>query len=141
MKRHLQQRHRVLQVVTKLFVPFILLFALYVQFHGDFGPGGGFQAGVIFATAFILHGLIFGDQRTRRVLPPKYVRQLMAAGVLLYAGTGVVTMLMGGNFLDYGVLAHDPMHGQHWGIFTVELGVGITVAAVMISLFYSFAWQ
>ena len=139
MKRHLQQRHRVLQIVAKLLIPFILLFALYVQFHGDYGPGGGFQAGVIFAVAFILHGLIFGVLRTRRVVTPGAVRNLMAAGVLLYAGTGVLSMFMGGHYLDYGVLAHDPLHGQHWGIFAVELGVGITVAAVMISLFYSFA--
>lgn len=139
MKRHEQQRHRVLQVITKLFVPLILLFALYVQFHGDFGPGGGFQAGVIFAAAFILHGLIFGDARTRRVLTPTMVRRLMAFGVLLYAGTGVLTMLFGGEYLNYSVLAHDPVHGQHWGILAVEAGVGITVAAVMVSLFYNFA--
>lgn len=139
MKKHEQQRHRVLQVITKLFVPLILLFALYVQFHGDFGPGGGFQAGVIFAAAFILHGLIFGDARTRRVLTPTIVRRLMAVGVLLYAGTGVVTMLFGGHYLNYSVLAHDPVHGQHWGILAVEAGVGITVAAVMVSLFYNFA--
>jgi len=99
----------------------------------------GFQAGVIFASAFILYGLIFGLQRTRRVLPPSVLRWLMSLGVLLYAGTGVVTMLLGGNLLDYDVLAHDPLHGQHWGIFAVELGVGITVTAVMISLFYGFA--
>ncbi|MBX2826044.1 MAG: Na(+)/H(+) antiporter subunit B [Gammaproteobacteria bacterium] len=135
----MQQRHRVLQVVTKLLVPTFMLFGLYVQFHGDYGPGGGFQAGVIFAAAFILHGMIFGVRRTREVLTPTVVRNLMAIGVLLYAGTGVVSLLAGGNYLDYDVLAHDPLHGQHWGIFAVELGVGITVTAVMISLFYSFA--
>jgi len=139
MKIYSRQRHRVLQVITRLMVPFVLIFGLYVQFHGDYGPGGGFQAGVIFATAFILYGLIFGLQRTRRVLPPWMLRWLMALGVLIYAGTGVVTMLMGGNLLDYDVLAHDPLHGQHWGIFAVELGVGVTVTAVMISLFYGFA--
>lgn len=139
MKRHIHQRHRVLQVVTKLIIPFILLFGLYVQFHGDYGPGGGFQAGVIFAAAFILHGLIFGVARTRQVLRPGAVRILMSLGVLLYAGTGVLSLFVGGNYLDYSVLAHDPLHGQHWGIFAVELGVGITVAAVMVSLFYNFA--
>lgn len=139
MKSYPRQRHRVLQVVTRLLVPFVLMFGLYVQFHGDYGPGGGFQAGVIFASAFILYGLIFGLQRTRRVLPPSVLRWLMALGVLLYAGTGVVTMMLGGNLLDYDVLAHDPLHGQHWGIFAVELGVGITVTAVMVSLFYGFA--
>ncbi len=139
MKRYARQRHRVLQVITKLIVPFVMLFALYVQFHGDYGPGGGFQAGVIFASAFILHGLIFGLQRTRQILSPSLLRFLMSLGVLLYLGTGVLGMLRGGNLLDYSVLAHDPLHGQHWGIFAVELGVGITVTAVMISLFYGFA--
>jgi len=133
------QRHRVIQVVSKLFIPLILVFAFYVQFHGDFGPGGGFQAGVIFASAFILHGLIFGEGRTRLVLPPYMLRILMSAGVLLYAGVGVLSLLLGGNYLDYSVLAAESKHGQHWGIFAVELGVGLTVAAVMVSLFYCFS--
>lgn len=139
MIKGLQQRHRVVQVVSKLCIPLILLFAFYVQFHGDFGPGGGFQAGVIFASAFILHGLIFGEARTRLVMSPQVLRFLMSLGVLLYAGTGVVSLVFGGNFLDYSVLASDPISGQHWGIFAVELGVGMTVTAVMISLFYCFS--
>jgi len=139
MKLYPRQRHRVLQIVTKLLIPFVLMFGLYVQFHGDYGPGGGFQAGVIFASAFILYGLIFGLHRTRAVLPPSALRIVMCSGILLYCGTGIATMLLGGNLLDYNVLAHDPLHGQHWGIFAIELGVGITVTGVMISLFYSFA--
>jgi len=133
-------RETVLRVVAKLLIPYMLLFALYVQFHGDFGPGGGFQAGVIFAAALILYGLVFGLQAARRLAPVALLESLIALGVLLYAGTGVVTLLRGGNFLDYGVLnRHDPSHGQHWGIFTIELGVGITVTAVMVSIFFAFA--
>lgn len=139
MIKGIQQRHRVIQIVIKLLIPFIMLFALYVQFHGDFGPGGGFQAGVIFAAAFILHGLIFGVDRTRRVLTPSNLRAYMSLGVLIYAGTGLVSIFKGGNYLDYDVLAHDPIHGQHYGILLVEFGVGLTVAAVMISLFYCFS--
>jgi len=138
-KLYPRQRHRVLQVVTKLIIPFVLLFGLYVQFHGDFGPGGGFQAGVIFASAFILHGLIFGLQRTRQVLTPSTLRVMMSAGVLLYLFTGIASMFLGAEFLNYNVLLHDPIHGQHLGIWLVELGVGITVCAVMVSLFYGFA--
>ena len=139
MIKGLQQRHRVIQVVSKLLIPLILLFAFYVQFHGDFGPGGGFQAGVIFASAFILHGLIFGEARTRLVLTPYMLRFLMSLGVLLYAGTGVVSLFLGGNYLNYSVLATDPVAGQHWGILAVEFGVGLTVMAVMVSLFYCFS--
>jgi len=133
------RHHLVLHIVTKLLVPLILLFALYVQFHGDYGPGGGFQAGVIFAAGIILYALIFGVDTARRIVPPAVARVLMACGVLVFAGTGVVALLLGGNFLDYSVLAHDPVHGQHLGIVAIEIGVGITVAATMIALFYAFA--
>ena len=94
----------VIRVVSKLVIPYILLFGFYVQFHGDFGPGGGFQAGVIIATGLILYGLVFGLPAVKRVAPPKIVEKLVAAGLLLYGGTGVLTMLLGGNFLDYDVL-------------------------------------
>ena len=134
-----KHRHAVFQVISKVLIPFILLFALYVQFHGDYGPGGGFQAGVIFAAAFILHGLIFGVNKTRKVLPAATLKTGMALGVLLYAGTGVTSMFLGANFLDYSVLASNPLTGQHWGIFAVELGVGLTVTCVMIIMFYSFS--
>ncbi len=131
--------HLVLRVVAKLLIPFILVFGLYVQFHGDFGPGGGFQAGVIFAAGFILYGLIFGLDAVRRVAPRGLIRVLVAGGVLLFAGVGFASMLLGGNYLDYDVLAHDPVHGQHLGILLIEFGVGMTVAAVMITIFYNFA--
>lgn len=133
------EHHLVLRVVAKLLIPLIMLFALYVQFHGDYGPGGGFQAGVIFAAAFILYGLIYGVDRLRDVVHPGVVRSLAAFGVLLYAGVGVAGMLMGGEFLNYSVLLNDPVAGQHLGILFIEAGVGITVASTMIILFYAFA--
>lgn len=129
----------ILRVGTKMLTPFILLFALYVQFHGDYGPGGGFQAGVIFAAAFILYALVYGLGHAKKVLPPSVIYVCSAVGVMIYAGTGVVTLLMGGAFLDYNVLLHDPHHGQHWGIFSVEFGVLVTVFGVMVSIFYAFA--
>lgn len=132
-------QHTILRVISKLLIPLILLFALYVQFHGDFGPGGGFQAGVIFASGIILYALVFDLDSARRAIPPQLLRIGISLGVLIYAGVGVVTMLLGGNYLDYDMLAHDPHHGQHWGILAVELGVGITVASVMITVFYAFA--
>ncbi len=131
----------IIRVISKFLIPPILLFALYVQFHGDFGPGGGFQAGVIFASAFILYGIIFGVAKARRVVPSWVTRMLLGFGVLLYAGVGVASLVMGGNFLNYSVFAHDPLHGQHLGISLIEFGVGTTVAAAMITIFYTFAGQ
>jgi multicomponent Na+:H+ antiporter subunit B len=131
--------HLVIRVVSKLLIPFILLFGLYVQFHGDFGPGGGFQAGDIFASAFILYALVYGVENARRILPDDVLRIGIGLGVLIFGGTGIVSMLLGANYLDYAPLAATAPKGQHIGIFTVELGVGITVASVMATIFYLFA--
>jgi multicomponent Na+:H+ antiporter subunit B len=129
----------ILRLGSKILIPFILLFALYVQFHGDYGPGGGFQAGVIFAAGFVLYALVFGLGNAVKVLPHRVVYICSALGVMIYTGVGYVTMALGGGFLDYNVLAHDPHHGQHYGIMFVELGVVTTVFGVMVSVFYAFA--
>ena len=134
-------RHSILRIVAKIMIPYILLFALYVQFHGDFGPGGGFQAGVIFAAGFILYGLIFGIENARKVIPAWVTRVLLAIGLLLYGGTGIASFFLGGNFLNYNVLSHNPVSGQHLGILLVELGVGITVSATMMTIFFIFSSQ
>ena len=126
------------RVMAKIMIPFIMLYAFYVQFHGDYSPGGGFQAGVILAAAVVLYTLIFRVAAAERAIPPRVVRVIGALGLLLYSGVGVVTMLMGGRYLGYDVLRHDPVHGQHLGILLVELGVGICVAAIMIAIFFAF---
>ncbi|WP_295873097.1 DUF4040 domain-containing protein [uncultured Zhongshania sp.] len=134
-------KHKVLRIVSKILIPPILLFALYVQFHGDYGPGGGFQAGVIFAAAIILYTMFFGVDIAQQVVSFAVLRVLAAFGVLLYGSVGLVSMLNGGDFLDYSALAENPITGQHIGIIVIELGVGITVAAIMVMIFYCFASQ
>ena len=129
----------VLRSVVKVLLPLILLYGLYVQFHGDFGAGGGFQAGVIFATTFVLYDLVFGDGSARAVVPPGWLHRLAAIGVLLYGGVGVYSLLAGKAFLDYSALATDPVHGQHLGVLLVELGVGIAVFSVVLLIFYAFS--
>lgn len=129
----------VLRVIAKMVIAFMLVFALYVHFHGDFGPGGGFQAGVIAAAAIIFYAIIYGLPAARRVVPDWLVETMVGAGVLLYALVGVAGLLLGGNYLDYFVLHANPVDGQHRGIFWIEAGVFITVAGVMLKIFYLFA--
>ena len=129
----------ILRVIAKLFIPFMLLFALYVQFHGELGPGGGFQAGVIAAAAIVFYAIVFGLPAARQLAPDPVVEAMVAAGVLIYAGVGVAGLLLGGNYLDYFVLDRDPVHGQERGIFWVEVGVAVTVSGVMLKIFYMFA--
>ena len=129
----------VLRTAAKILFAPIIVFGLYVQFHGDYSPGGGFQAGVIIAAAFILHALIFGLADARRLVPAWLNLALLAAGVLIYGGVGVAGMMLDGLYLDYNVLLADPSAGQHVGIILVEFGVGLTVTAVMLALFHAFA--
>jgi multicomponent Na+:H+ antiporter subunit B len=130
----------ILRVIARALAPVILLFGLYVQFHGDFGPGGGFQAGVIFAAGLIIFALTFGVEALRQVVPVVLTERLMAAGVLLYGAVGVLAMFLGGEFLNYSAL--DPLttghYGQHLGIIVIELGVGIAVAATIMRVYYGF---
>lgn len=135
----MHEQHLVIRIVTKILIPFIFLFALYVQFHGDFGPGGGFQAGVIFAAAIILYSMLFGLSTARKVINQTFIQFIAAIGVLLYGSVGMVSLMNGGNFLDYNVLLSDPIAGQHLGILLIELGVGCTVTSVMILIFFNFA--
>ncbi len=129
----------ILRITSKLVIPFMFVFALYVQFHGDFGPGGGFQAGVIGAASVILYAIIFGLGAAQRVVPPSVVRFLVPSGVLIFAGVGVIDMLLGGNYLDYSVMGATKVSGQHLGILLVEFGVLVTVAGTMVAIFYAFA--
>lgn len=129
----------VLRTVVKVLIPLILLYGIYVQLHGDYGAGGGFQAGVIFAAGFILYDLVFGEGNARLVVPPAWLARLASLGVLLYGGVGMFSLFMGKNLLDYSALASDPVAGQHLGILLVELGVGITVFSVVLAIFYAFS--
>lgn len=129
----------ILKVIAKLLLPVVVLFAFYVQFHGDYSPGGGFQAGVIFSSAILLYALVFGLDETSKALKDRTLITLACLGILLYAGTGTVSLFINGDFLNYSVLADDPVKGQHIGIILIELGVGMTVASVMLLIFFTFA--
>lgn len=131
--------HLIPRVVGRLLVPFIVLFGLYVQFHGDFGPGGGFQAGALVAAGLILHALLEGENAALRAVRKRVLTGMAAVGGLLFAGVGIACMLLGGTLLDYSVLRSDPLAGQHLGIVLVELGVGFTVSSVMLMIFHAFA--
>jgi len=131
----------IITMTSRLLVPFIQLFALYVIAHGHHSPGGGFQGGVIFGAAIILYAISYNLRRTISRVPEKVVAILCSLGVIIYAGTGVVCLIMGGNFLDYSFLADilhvDPAAARSHGILVVEIGVGIAVSAVMIWIYYN----
>lgn len=131
----------VIQVTSRILVPFIQLFALYVVAHGHHSPGGGFQGGVIFGAAVILFAVSNTLRKTIHRYTEKRCAVLCAIGVLIYAGTGAYCLLAGRNFLDYsalgGLLGVDPVTARSHGILMVEMGVGLAVTMVMIWIYYN----
>lgn len=128
----------IVRIGVKLILPFMLVFAAYVHLHGDYGPGGGFQAGVIVAGTVIVYALVFGVRAAKRIAPVSLVERLMPAGVLIYLLAGLPAMFVGKTYLDYTVYGRDALHAHEWGVFLVEAGVVTTVAATMIAVFYAF---
>jgi len=133
----------IIKTICRMLIPFIQLFGLYVIAHGHHSPGGGFQGGVILGASIILlaisHDLRTAIQRVREKLDAL----LCATGVLIYAGTGALCLLLGVNFLDYSALAQilyvDPVTARSHGILIVEIGVGIAVMATMIWIYNNLA--
>jgi multicomponent Na+:H+ antiporter subunit B len=128
----------VYSVIAKILTPVILIYAIYIQIFGEQSPGGGFQAGAILASAFILHALLFGYEVTVKFIPIKLLKIAACVGVLIYALVGVASLPLGGNYLDYSWLHIDPVKGEQLGIMLVELGVGITVFSVLMLIYFMF---
>jgi len=128
----------ILRIATKIFLPFIFMFAIYVQLHGDFGPGGGFQAGVILAAGIILYTITFGERKAKEYFPEKLFEIMIPIGVLIFILTGMYSLIHGYNFLDYDAISHHGTHGQHLGVLVIEMGVLITVSGSMVTIFYNF---
>jgi multicomponent Na+:H+ antiporter subunit B len=126
----------IVKTVLSFLVPYVFLYAIYIQLNGEVSPGGGFQAGVIFASGIIAFDLIQGKIVLRKFLTNKALITCSLIGVLLYALTGLVGLFFNENYLNYNVLAPDDITGQHLGIFIIELGGGLTVSSVM-SLIYT----
>lgn len=134
--------HMILRVIAKCLLPLITIYAFYVQFHGEIGAGGAFQAGVVLAVGLILYALVFGLAETMRAVPPWFTQGVAAMGVLIFGGVGVWAMFQGGQFLEYQALFGEPPgghDGQHAGIILVELGVLFAVSGAMVTIFYALA--
>ena len=129
----------IIKTGCRLLIPFVQLFALYVIAHGHHSPGGGFQGGVILGASVILFAISHDLRTAVRRMSEKLIGVLCAVGVLIYAGTGALCLLLKLNFLDYsalaGVLHVDPITARSHGILMVEIGVGIAVLATMIWIY------
>jgi multicomponent Na+:H+ antiporter subunit B len=133
----------IVKTTCRMIIPFIQIFALYVIAHGHHSPGGGFQGGVILGASMILYAIAFDLRSALKRMSERITALLCTLGVIVYAGTGLVSLLYKKNYLDYSALAAvlttDPVSARSHGILLVEMGVGIAVMAVMVVLYYNLA--
>jgi multicomponent Na+:H+ antiporter subunit B len=131
----------IVKTLARLLVPFVVAFALYVVMHGHHSPGGGFQGGVILAASFVLLGISHGFEQTRKRMSEKLAEVISSIGVFIYGGIGVLCLILGGNYLDYGklskILQVSPAEARSLGILGVEIGVALAVMAVMCVIFFA----
>jgi multicomponent Na+:H+ antiporter subunit B len=137
------QRDTILETTVRLMVPFIQLYGLYVIVHGHYSPGGGFQGGVVLGASVILFALAFGLPASKHYLSESTNIILANTGALIYTGIATLCALLGGMFLDYSALAKilpiDPISWRSHGIFLVEVGVGMGVTTIMVSIYWDMA--
>lgn len=126
----------VLDISFRVIIPFIMLYGVYVLIHGEDSPGGGFQAGALFGIAVVLSRLVHGEQAILNISGDKALI-LAGIGTAIYGSVGVVTLLFGGNFLEYGTLPLNISEpGRHaLGILAIELGVTICVMSTIVVIF------
>jgi multicomponent Na+:H+ antiporter subunit B len=124
-------------LVSRIVSPFIMLFALYVIFHGHYSPGGGFQGGTMLAASLLLIRLAMGSEIAQLQFKTGWGTILGSVGVLMYFGTGLAAMLMGGTFLNYAFLglSHTSSHTRSMGILLVEIGVGLAVMGILVAIY------
>ncbi len=136
----------IVETVSRLMVPFIQLFALYVIIHGAGGPGGGFQGGVIFAASFILLVIAFGIVDAGDRFPEAVNTNLFSVGVYIFAGVGLLCVILSfgaAQYLNYGFIPLTTHFEENraLGMDLVEIGIGITVMAVITSIFFNLVWK
>ena len=144
MKEERRERNVVVETVARVMIPFVQLFALYVIIHGAGGPGGGFQGGVVFASAFILYVIAFNLAGGRARFPESANTIFSSVGLYIYAGIGLLAIIFSSGavqYLNYGFipLTSHFEENRALGMDFVEIGIGITVMAITASIFFDLA--
>ncbi|WP_353457626.1 monovalent cation/H+ antiporter subunit B [Staphylococcus coagulans] len=135
----MKENDLVLKTVTRVVVFIILTFGFYLFFAGHNNAGGGFIAGLVLSSAFILMFLAFDVKKVLEALPIDF-RKLMIVGALLSLATAIVPVFFGKNILyqeDWNVTF--PYFGEvHLSTITLfEAGIALVVVGVVVTTILS----
>lgn len=127
--------------LTSFIIPYIILYSLYILLNGESSPGGGFQAGVIFASSLIGYDLVYGNQKLQRYFSVNTMIFIAVLGIMIYGFVGTISLFFNDNYLNYYSLSNsidDKLTAQHIAIFIVEVGIGLTVSSAMYLIYTLF---
>lgn len=126
----------IVHTISRVLLPVIQLYGIYVLFFGQYGPGGGFVGGVIFGSSLILTLLVFGAKSKENYLA-KRALHADGFGLMIYAAIGGLCMIFAGQFLNYSSV---PLPGfdlpatRSLGIVGTMIGVAVDIAVTSISI-------
>ena len=130
----------IVRTMSRLLIPLIQLFALYLLFFGQYGPGGGFVGGVMLGASLILWVLVFGPEASSYLLAKKVLHG-DGIGLIIFAGVGGLCLIGGGEFLNYSNLKIPWVDGdsarRYLGIQLTQVGVAVDIAVTAISIVFS----
>lgn len=124
--------------VSRIIAPYLQVFALYVIVHGHYGPGGGFQGGAMLAASLILGRLALGGSLAEKQFKSEWGTPMGAIGALIFAGIGLLAMLLGGEYLNYAFLpigGMEPANVRSIGILFIEIGVAVALTGTLVAIF------
>ncbi len=133
----------IVRTMSRLLIPLIQLFALYVLFFGQYGPGGGFVGGVMLGASLILGILVLGPEAAPYRLAKKVIHG-DGFGLMIFVGVGGLCLIGGGEFLNYSNLeipwVESDLRRRYLGILLTQIGVAVDIAVTAISIVFSLSF-
>jgi multisubunit Na+/H+ antiporter MnhB subunit len=132
MKRNIKSKNLIVKTSADVFMPLALMFGIYVILHGHLSPGGGFQGGVIVASAVILVYLGYGHLGLKKVFSSEFLKKSETIGAIMYSGFALIGILFGANFcrnifVDKSAAGNPGELFSSGTIFWMNLSVGFKV--------------
>lgn len=138
--RHFEPRHdEILQTVTRILTPMILIFGIYVIVNGHLSPGGGFSGGAILGAGLILYQNAFGYAHVQRFFTFRTFKYVSLCSLLFYSCAKGYHFFTGANHLESGISPGIPGNILSAGLLLpLNIVVGLVVACTMYALYTMF---
>ena len=129
-----------LRTATRLLMPLLLLFALFLLLRGHNEPGGGFVGGLVVAAAFVLYVIAYGLPAGRRALLIE-PSTLLGAGLLVALGSGMPAVFLGLPFMTavWTTVGLGSMAVDVGTPLVFDVGVFLAVIGVVLTIVFNLA--